>query len=341
MQPPPPAPPQMQPPPQPGAGFGWSAQTGGAGTVPARVPPSPWSQSDQSATDVELWTLYGVSAGYGVGTGVWLDAELGIDDPGLQFLAPGILGVAAPVTVFLLNRPRMPRGMPAAISAGMAIGAGEAVGITTVQYVHAKEGQAWGFRGFSRSVFIGSTLGAGAGAAAAYVMEPSPKTSLLVGSGVAWGTIIGSMFGYGGTQAGSSFGDANDKTAVAGLIGYNAGLLGAAALSTMYVPTYRSLAWMWAGFGLGTAVSLPVYLFYAGGDHDARRGLVFQGAAAMLGLAAGAVFTIDSSDSAMDSSTRTATSGANEPSTAPIQVTGAGLLPVPGGMGVQVSGLLF
>jgi hypothetical protein len=306
------------------------------------VPPAPWTApSGQSATDIELGALYGVSAGYGVGAGIWLDAELGVDDPGLKFLAPGILGVAAPVSVFLLNRPRMPRGMPAAISAGMAIGAGEAVGITSVQYVHAKEGDAWGFRGFSRSVFIGSTLGLGAGAAAAYVMEPSPRTSLLVGSGVAWGTVIGSMFGYGGTQAGSSFGDANDKTAIAGLIGYNVGLLGTAALSTVYIPTYQSLTWMWVGFGAGTAVSLPVYLFYAGGNHDARRGMIFQGAAATVGLAAGAVFTIDSRDFAMDSRMRTAQSEAYKPSTAPIQVTGGGLMPVVGGMGVQVSGLLF
>jgi hypothetical protein len=327
--------------PQPGTGFGWSTQGGTTGPVPAWVPPSPWSQSAQSATDIELGTLYGVSTGFGVGTGIWLDAELGIDDPGLQFLAPGILGVAAPVTVFLLNRPRMPRGMPAAISAGMAIGAGEAVGIASLQYVHAKEGNAWGFKGFSRSVFIGSTVGLGAGATAAFVMEPSPKTSLLVGSGVAWGTVIGSMFGYGGTQAGSSFGEANDKTAIAGLVGYNVGLLGTAALSMVYIPTYQSLAWMWVGFGAGTAVSLPVYLFYAGGDHDARRGLIFQGAAATLGLAAGAIFTIDSSDFAKDSRSSMAKIDEREKGQPPIQVTGGGLMPVPGGMGVQVSGLLF
>jgi hypothetical protein len=172
-------------------------------------------------------------------------------------------------------------------------------------------------------------------------MEPSPKTSLLVGSGAAWGTVIGSMFGYGGTQAGSSFGDANDKTAISGLVGYNIGLLGTAALSMVYIPTYQSLAWMWIGFGVGTAVSLPVYLFYAGGDHDARRGLIFQGAAATLGLAAGAIFTIDSSDFAKDSRSSMAKSEEREKSPSPIQLTGGGLMPVPGGMGVQVSGLLF
>ena len=67
------------------------------------------------------------------------------------------MGLAAPVGVFFLDRPRMPRGMPAAIAAGMAIGAGEGVGIASYQFVHSKSDDEWGFRGFARSVFIGST----------------------------------------------------------------------------------------------------------------------------------------------------------------------------------------
>jgi hypothetical protein len=281
--------------------------------------------------------LYGFAAGYGVGTGIWLDAELGIEDPGMRFLPPVILGLAAPVGVFLLDRPRMPRGMPAAIAMGMAIGAGEGVGIASYQFVTAKEGDAWGFRGFSRSVFIGSTAGTALGTAAAFTMEPSPKTSLLLGSGVGWGMLIGSAFGYGGSRASSPFGEANDSAALGGLIGYNAGLLGAAALSTVWVPSYTSLAWMWIGFGGGVAVSLPVYLFYTGGDHDPRRGLIFQGTAATLGLVAGAIFTMDSRDVAASPSQ----SGLAAQRPPHFQVTGGGLMPVPGGMGFTVSGLLF
>ena len=62
----------------------------------------------------------------------------------------------------------------------------------------------------------------------------------------------------------------------------------------VWVPSYQSLAWMWMGFGAGVGLSLPIYLFYAGGTHDARRGLIFQGTAGTLGLVAGAVFTMDS-----------------------------------------------
>src|SRR5206468_1830477 len=121
-------------------------------STPSYAPPG----ASQPAGDLEVGTLYGMAIGYGVGTGVWLDAELSIDDPGLRFLPPSILGLAAPVGVFFLNRPTMPRGMPAAIAGGMAIGAGEGIGISSLQFVHAGADSAWGFRGFARSVFIGS-----------------------------------------------------------------------------------------------------------------------------------------------------------------------------------------
>jgi hypothetical protein len=319
---------------------GYSAQTNwqmGQGAAPYAPYAPPSTSTSQEATDIELGTLYATAAGYGVGTGIWLDAELSIDDPGLKFLAPAILGVGAPAGVFLLNRPRMPRGMPAAIAAGMAIGAGEGAGLASYQFVHASEQDAWGFRGFARAVFLGSTAGAGLGYLTAVAMEPSPKTSILLGSGVAWGTVVGSMFGYGGSAAGSGFGDANDSASLGGLVGYNVGLVGAAAISTVWVPTYYSLEWMWLGFGAGAAVSLPVFLLYAGGDHDARRGLIFMGTASTLGLAAGAIFTVDSRD--IGQSSRPSLFGQER---APLlQITGAGVMPVRGGMGFQVSGVLF
>src|SRR5258708_39955865 len=119
---------------------GWS--TGPA--QPAPSPPAP--SSSQPASDLEVGTLYALSAGYGVGTGIWIDAELKIDDPGLEFLAPAILGLAGPVGVFFLDLPRMPRGMPPAIAAGMAIGTGEGVGLASYQYLHSNSGDEWGVR---------------------------------------------------------------------------------------------------------------------------------------------------------------------------------------------------
>jgi hypothetical protein len=106
-------------------------------------------------------------------------------------------------------------------------------------------------------------------------------------SGVVWGTAIGSMFGYGasGTKA-------HRAAALGGLIGYNAGLVAMAGLSTAVVTSWYELGWMWAGAGIGAAASLPVFLFYTGKDTPpAKRGFIFMGTAATVGLAAGALLS--------------------------------------------------
>ena len=321
----------------PTAPFGTAQQTWTIGAAPPPVSYSVAPSTTTSASDLEVASLYALAAGYGVGTGIWLDAELSNRRPRLAIPSPAILGVAAPVGVFLLDRPRMPRGMPAAIATGMALGAGEGIGIASYQYVRSQAGDQWGFRGFARSVFIGSTVGIGAGYAAAVFMEPSPKTSLLLGSSVLWGTAVGSMFGYGGSKADSAFGDANDSASLGGLIGYNTGMLGAAALSTVWVPSYQSLTWMWIGFGAGLGVSLPVYLFYAGGDHDPRRGLILQGTAGNPGATRGSHFH----DGYQRRCERRRDGFVWANPKAPVQVTGGGLMPIPGEWDFQISGLLF
>lgn len=316
-------------------GYSTGPQSWGGGYGPPQNRPTYYGAAP--ATNLEKGFLYGFSAAYGVGTGIWLDAELGIEDPGLRLIFPGVLGVAAPVGAYLADY-HLPfsRGQAAAIATGMAIGVGEGLGIAGLQFVTSNSENSWGFRGFSRSVFIGSTAGAALGYAAAVTMEPSPKTSLLLGSSVLWGTAIGGMFGYGASNPDKPWGESNDSGAIGGLVGYNVGLAGAAALSSVWVPSYKSLAWMWAGYGIGTGASSIVYLFYAGSDHSPRRGLIFQGTAGVLGLAAGAALTWnDTSDIAEnDAPWQTA-------KPLGVQITGGGPMPVPGGMGLQVSGLLF
>lgn len=322
-----------------GYSTGTGPQTWGGGYGPPQPQPQQPTTyyGAQPATQLEKGFLYGFSAAYGVGTGIWIDAELGIQDPGLRLIFPGVLGVGAPVGAYLVDQ-HLPfsRGQAAALATGMAIGVGEGLGIAGLQFVTSKSENSWGFRGFSRAVFLGSTAGAGLGYAAAVTMEPSPKTSLLLGSSVLWGTAIGSMFGYGASNPDNPWGESNDSAAIGGLVGYNLGLAGAAAVSSVWVPTYKSLAWMWAGFGIGTGASSVVYLFYAGSDHSPRRGLIFQGTAATLGLAAGAALTWnDTSDIAeTDAPWQTA-------KPLGVQITGGGPMPVPGGMGLQLSGLLF
>jgi hypothetical protein len=250
-------------------------------------------------TQLELGALYGTSIAYGVGMGIWISTEAGFDDPALFLIPPAVLGVAAPVGVYFFDRPRLKRGVPAAVATGAIIGAGEGLGVWSYQHVSSSEENEWGFRALARAEAIGSTIGAAGGLALGYLQAPSPKSSLLVSSSVVWGTAVGSMFGYGATAAGQGYGESNDGAALGGLIGFNVGLAASAGLSTVYIPTYRSLVAMWLGAGIGFAASLPIYLLYAReGGPPAKRGLIFSGVATTLGIGAGALFTFGSEDSA-------------------------------------------
>ncbi len=319
-----------------GGSYGWGTGTGTQVNPWGATPPattSPPASSSGDASQVEMGVLYATAATYGVGVGAWLDAETGLDDPGLKFVPPVALGLAAPVGVYFLNQPPLPRGTPAAISAGMIIGAGEGLGIWSVQYTSTASPAAWGFRGLSRAMSLGGALGGAGGYAMAYYQEPSPKTSLFVGSGVVWGSVVGSMIGYGATQKGLDFAHANDGASLGGLVGYNVALGASAAISMAYIPSYYSIGWMWIGGGIGAAAGLPIYLAYAGSDKPAKRGLIFQGITTGLGIAAGGIFTSGATDSLASADST------QHPQIA--QITMVGMMPIEGGAGVQMSGILF
>lgn len=262
-------------------------------------PPRPngsWSTSNAArrsssrASAFESGTLYLTMAAYGIGMGIWLDAELELSDPAMVLIPPTLLGVAAPLSVYIADGGgSSPRGLPGAVAAGLVIGAGEGLGIAGLQMVTSDN--PWGFAGLSRSVAIGSTLGGIGGYAVGVLQEPSPNISAFATSGVAWGTLIGSAFGLGTSPEGVGFSRSNDWMARGGLIGFNAGLVTTMALSTAFVPSLDQLWWMWLGGGIGTLASLPVYLFYIGEDTPpVKRGLVFTATAATVGIVAGGTF---------------------------------------------------
>jgi hypothetical protein len=301
-QPPPGQPQYGQPPPQYGQPQ-YGQPPYGTG-YPPQQPYYPQPRKNDDRSDGEIGVLYVTSVAYGVGMGVWVSSEIGIDDPGVFLIPPAILGLAAPVGVYALDQPSMDRGMPAAISLGMLIGAGEGVGIAGHQFVTADEEDEWGFVGLARAMALGSTLGAVGGYALAYYEEPSPKASAFIGSAALWGTVAGSMFGYGASAEGVGYGQANDSASLGGLIGFNAGLVVSGALSSFYYPTYGELGWMWIGGGIGAAASLPVFLFYADeGGPPAKRGFLFMGTATLLGVGAGALLGAGAGDSGLASLT--------------------------------------
>jgi len=269
-----------------------AAQLSAAQWAPPPPPPDVGGDSaprGRSASTLESASLYASSAAYGLGMGIWLDSELGLDDPAFLLIPPTLLGVALPVTAYAFNHPTMPRGLPGAIASGLVIGAGEGLGIAGLQMVTSA--QPWGFHGLSRAVAIGSTAGGIAGIAVGELQRPSPNISVFAASGVFWGAAIGSAVGLGVSPAGVGFEQSNDWMARGGLIGFNAGLAITMGLSTVFVPTLTQLKWMWIGGAVGGVASLPVYLFYVGDDRPpAKRGLVFSATATTVGIVVGGVF---------------------------------------------------
>ena len=259
-------------------------------------------------------------------------------DPGVALIAPSVLGVAAPIGVYVLDHPSMPRGMPSAIAVGLLLGAGEGLGIAGTQFAVSSEADEWGFRGLGRSVAIGATVGGVGGYLVGEFAEPSPKLNGFVMSGATWGTLVGAAFGYGVSPAGVGYGESNDSAAIGGLVGFNVGILATAGLSMAFVPSWGQIAGMWEGAGIGAAASLPVFLFYAGDSSPpAKRGLVFSGTAVLLGIGAGAVFS--SGDSDRDSASSESIDAAPRDRVATI----TSIMPfsVPGGAGLSVGGILY
>lgn len=318
---------------QGGYGPGPQGNTWGTGMPPNLPPNVPPASNPNEPDDIEIGFLYGTAAAYGLGMGAWIDAETGLHDPGLQFVPPVVLGVGAPVGVFFLDPHSMPRGMPAAISAGVIIGGGEGLGVWSYQFTSANSHDAWGFRGLSRSMTVGGALGGAGGYALGYFQEPSPKTSMFLGSSVVWGSVIGSMIGYGSSRKGLEYGQANESASIGGIVGYNLALGATAAISMVHIPSYESIGWMWIGGGIGAAAGLPIYLAYAGSEQPAKRGLVFQGITTALGVAAAGVFTSGSSPG-IASTTAPRRSSVGE-------ILAIGPMALPNGAGVQMTGILF
>src|ERR1019366_8161016 len=243
----------------------------------------------------EMAYLYGVGFAYGVGSGIWIDALAKESDPGIAFIAPLLLGAAVPVAVYAWDyNQEFDRGVPSSIAPGLLLGGIEGTAIDGLQWqLSGNDGpNSWTFRTWTTVTFLGATAGGIGGYLFGEAIQPDPRSLGLISSGAGWGAAAGILFGSGVVG-----GDWKDGAAVWGSAGYNAGILAAGAVSTVYVPSWQTLKYMWLGDLLGTLATTPVYLFYIGSDAEPRHGLIANAAGGLAGLSLAAALTANMTDS--------------------------------------------
>jgi hypothetical protein len=234
--------------------------------------------------------LYGTGVGYGVGTGIWVDALAGVKDPGLAIIAPIGFGAAVPLGIYLWDEnATLRRGVPSSIATGLTLGAVEGLAIAGTQWQHTRDdNKDWSFRTQATITFLTTTGGGIGGWAFGEWLRPDPRSLSFIASGAGWGALTGTLFGAGLTARN---GDWKDGASIAGLVGYNAGILATGALSTFYTPSYYSQKWMWLGYGGGVAATSVVYIFYLASGTNASNGLIANAVGGLGGLTLAAVFT--------------------------------------------------
>jgi hypothetical protein len=287
-------PPQQYPPPQ------YPPQYPPPGYAPQPIAPTPPPVSTKRTSD-EMVFLYGTSILYGAGSGIWLDSLAGLNDPGLAIIMPIAFGAAAPVGVYFWdNYAQFDRGVPSSMAAGMSLGALEGMGIAGVQWQYTQNGScppctSWSFKGETTATWLFSTGGGVGGFFFGEWLKPDPRSLGFIASGAGWGAIGGALFGAGVTKTHE---DWKDGAAIVGLIGYNAGLVGAGALSTFWTPSWQTQKYMWLGWLAGTGVSMLVYPFYLFGDsEDWKHGLVANSLGGLAGVAVAGALTAKMTDS--------------------------------------------
>jgi len=310
------------------------------GYAPGYRPPAPGfgvQRRRPVSSGLEIGFLYATAAAYGIGTGIWVNEEAKVRDPGIYVIAPAAFGAAFPLTVFLIDRfaytRGMPEGLPSAIASGAIIGAAAGVGISTYQWASSTKENEWGFLGVARAEFVGATLGAGAGVGLYYLIKPRPEHNMLLMSSVVWGAGIGAAFGGGASKSFGTWGETNDAVTLGANIGMGVSLAGAVTASILWTPSWEGLGWMYAGYGLGTVASLPIYFAYIGSDRDPRRGLIAQGIGAILGVGLAAVLAPKYRYPGY------AENETHDPDW--IKVRGVSLMPLERGLGAQMTGQLW
>jgi hypothetical protein len=286
-----PFPAQPQPQPYPAQPYPPPAQP-----YPAQAQPPAQPSSNLRGRD-EMASLYVAGGAYGVFTGIWLDSLFKIHDPGAAIILPLTLGAAAPIGIWAWDEHggSFRRGVPASIATGTLLGGVEGLAIVGTQWQYTRdEGKDWSFQTQSSVMWLMATGGGLGGWAFGEWVQPDPRSMTFIGSSAAWGALSGGMFGI-AVQGRNA--DWKDGSSVAGLVGYNVGILGGGAISLLHTPSYNSQKYMWAGYGLGALAGCLVFPFYLFVDDPVyKRGLIGPAFGGIAGTAIAGALTWDMRD---------------------------------------------
>jgi len=241
-----------------------------------------------------MTALYITSALWGVGTGIWLDSLAKIKDPGVAIIMPIVFGAAAPIGAYLWDDQGGPlhRGVPASVSAGLALGAVEGIAVAGTQWQYTRNrNKDWPFATQTTVTWIFATGGGVGGWAFGEAVRPDPRSMGFIVSGAGWGAGSGTMIGIAASGK-----DWKDGAAVAGLIGYNVGILGAGAISLAHTASWESQKYMWLGYLGGALVGCLVFPLYLFSDADPKHGFIGPALGGLAGVGIAGALTWDLKD---------------------------------------------
>ncbi len=240
----------------------------------------------EKPTRGEQLAFYTAGGIYGLTAGIWVNSLFGLTNPGLAAVFPVALGAGGVVGAYALDSSLSPRrGVLAATTLGMGLGAANGAGIALTQGQYNDKSQSWNYATQGTFTFLLMTAGAAGGYAYGEYVHPDTKAIAFVGNGAAWGAMTGALFG-----AGATGGEWSAGASLWGTIGLNIGAATTASLASMSgAPSLKTQRYMWYGYGAGTALSSVVYIAYAFSDDNPRVGLITNALGSVAGLAVGAV----------------------------------------------------
>lgn len=271
---------------------------------------APAEDPNQPRGGVEAAGLYASAITFGIGTGVWLDVMLDVEDIRLAVIAPLVLGGAGAGLLFLAEHNSGPirRGRGTAMSNGYALGivGGLLLG------VYGGDELRWSARAVATSIWGGAALGAGLGYGLGALAEVRPASASFVGSGGLWGAVFGM------TVAGLVDADGDDVP-IAGMVGEVVGAGAAAALAGVLRPAEAQVRWMDLGVFSGGLLGVGVAVLIFGEDRYST--LVGPALCVEAGMVAGGVLGYVLGRPRADAPARTASASsrfAAVPSIAPL-----------------------